>query len=325
VVPPNWSDTVNGGLANFRVRNHVGREVTQEVSQMFRDVVEGLHKATLAKLEGYIVPGSTADDLLEGVFEVQKSFGASDIELRELRKSTSYIKPVKRYLGSGTGTDGQQTDYWAYDAPFNETMEQMFKYCPGVWDDVQAFTEKMRSGSGLRADEAYDPNMVLSDITDGSEFGRFMAKVNLGPNEVPLVFIFYYDGLEVVNGLGQARTTHELACFYWALVDINKVDRLKHANMRLATVCLKKAVSVVGADAVINGVEGRTDQANAWGATMKRLDNGIQIETPEGEWIECRGGMAVVAADTPAAAQLTGTKEAVGPTTQSICRACHCS
>jgi hypothetical protein len=41
--------------------------------------------------------------------------------------------------------------------------------------------------------------------------------------------------LEVVNGLGQARGTNKLACFYWALVNINQMDRFH--DIHLATVC----------------------------------------------------------------------------------------
>ena len=52
--------------------------------------------------------------------------------------------------------------------------------------------------------------------------------------ERPLVFMLYYDGLEVVNGMGQARVTHELACFYWALIHISDWEkRLLPENLRL--------------------------------------------------------------------------------------------
>ena len=56
---------------------------------------------------------------------------------------------------------------------------------------------------------------------------------------------------------------------------------------------------------------------------MRRLEYGMLMNTPEGaKWFG--GGTAVTASDTPAAAQLAGTKEAVGPSTISVCRGCHC-
>ena len=42
-----------------------------------------------------------------------------------------------------------------------------------------------------------------SDMIDGVEFGRFYKRLDIQPGEMPLVFIFYYDGLEVVNGLDE--------------------------------------------------------------------------------------------------------------------------
>ena len=47
------------------------------------------------------------------------------------------------------------------------------------------------------------------------------------------------------------------------------------------------------------------------------------MKTPEGTKL-FGGGTPVNAADGPAAAQLAGLKESVGPTTVSVCRGCHC-
>jgi hypothetical protein len=82
----------------------------------------------------------------------------------------------------------------------------------------------------------------------------------------------------------------------------------------MGTVCYKRALSKLGVEPVIDGF---------WGACMQRLKAGIKLETPDGVRT-FRGGTVLLAADTPAAAQLTGTKEAVGPSTFSICRNCHC-
>ena len=93
----------------------------------------------------------------------------------------------------------------------------------------------------------------LVDMADGLELKRFLGRLNLQPGETPLILMLYYDGLEVSNGLGQARGTHELACFYFAVVNLDQEQRLKHVNLRLATICLKRAVSEAGMDVVIGG------------------------------------------------------------------------
>lgn len=66
-----------------------------------------------------------------------------------------------------------------------------------------------------------------------------------------------------------------------------------------------------------------TTKNTSWGRNMARLHKGLELETPRG--LQCfRGGTAILVADTPAAAELEGKKQAVGPSTKSICRACHC-
>jgi hypothetical protein len=146
--------------------------------------------------------------------------------------------------------------------------------------------------------------------------------MRLRKGEKPLIFLFYYDDLEICNGMGQARTTHELGCFYWALLNLDKEHRLTRPCIRVATVCLKRAVGICGMEAVIHGPH-REGESPSWGVWMELLDKGLMLNTPAGRQ-SYRGGTALLAADTPAAAGLVGTKKAVGPKTKSICRNCHC-
>ena len=75
-------------------------------------------------------------------------------------------------------------------------------------------------------------------------------------------------------------------------------------------------------------VSGREEEdmatSSCWAAQMQRLQAGVNLPTPEGPK-RFVGGMAILAADTPAAAEMTGAKKAVGPKTKSICRNCHCA
>jgi hypothetical protein len=147
--------------------------------------------------------------------------------------------------------------------------------------------------------------------------------MKLRKGQKPLIFLFYYDDLEICNGLGQARTTHELGCFYWAMLNLDKKHRLSRKCIRMATVCLKRAIGICSMEAVIHGAH-REHESPSWGEWMEKLDKGMLLKTPKGLQTY-RGGTALLAADTPAAASLVGTKKAVGPSTKSICRNCHCS
>ncbi len=66
----------------------------------------------------------------------------------------------------------------------------------------------------------------MDDVYDGTDFRKFMCKMNIQDKHVPLIFMFYYDGLKVVNGLGAAHGIHELGCFYWALLNLTPHSRL---------------------------------------------------------------------------------------------------
>ena len=83
----------------------------------------------------------------------------------------------------------------------------------------------------LRTSDAFSEDLCIDDMVDGSAFGEFMVRLKISGSDIPLVFMFYYDGLEVVNGLGQARTTHELACFYWALLNVRPTNRVNHQQV----------------------------------------------------------------------------------------------
>ena len=170
---------------------------------------------------------------------------------------------------------------------------------------------------------AFDMTRTVDDVYDGMEFRRFMRRVKIRDGQVPLVFMFYYDGLEVVNGLGHAHGIHELGCFYWALLNLTPQSRMSRNNIRLATVCYKRAISVCGMERVVAG-SSQAGECLSWVQWMKVLNRGLTLNTPDGLRV-FRGGSAILSADTPAAAELRGTKKAVGPYTKSICRNCHCA
>jgi hypothetical protein len=127
-----------------------------------------------------------------------------------------------------SNTSGEE--FYAYDSPLDKTLEAMFATQPETVADLKAFADKVVSGQ-LCKDGAYDPNLVIADTWDGCAFGKYVSQLNLSSGQLPLIFMLYYDGLEVVNGIGQARLTHELGCFYWALIPLQQHYRLNRVHV----------------------------------------------------------------------------------------------
>lgn len=317
-------------LARLRVVHHVPRDSLHVIKTAMMDMVQSVHRDAVDKLPAALAAGVDVEaaiaEVFQGVEESLRKLAIRDGELKHVRGDKSYVQPVKRYLGPRVSTSLNKVveEFYAYDSPLDETLEAMFASRPDIWADVESF--KSRVAKRIRTSEKYDASARIEDMIDGVEFGHFYLRLQLQAGETPLVFIFYYDGLEVVNGLGQARLTHELACFYWALVPINDLEkRLKPENLRLATVCLKRAITHVGMHVVMNG-RPEDERKTAWGAQMKTLSSkeGMTIQTPSGKR-KFRGGTALVSADTPAGAELFGVKKSVGPSTKSVCKGCHCA
>ena len=316
-----WDDAFLTTLSEMRVCQHVPRDVTTTIKQEVAMQVSTIREQVLSRVRPHLHAAIDPEALLGDIFMLCRDFTQRDSELDRLRRSPGYVQPKRRWLGKH---DKSGEEFYAYDNPLDEALSAMWETQPHTFQDVLNFTEHVRNGK-LRTDDSYDPSLKIEDTLDGSGTGSFIKQFPICVGGVILIFIFYYDGLEVVNGLGQARLTHELGCFYWALVPLKQEYRLNSVHLRLATVCYKRAISIVGMRTVIHG---RPEQQNdptchAWGLWMKRLKSGYPFKTPIGERLGS-GGTALLAADTPAAAECLGTKKSVGHSTKSICRSCHC-
>ena len=320
-----WSEALLLKMAEGRVRQHVPREFASGVKDHVASTVAALREQVLSRVRHHLDPAIDAEALLADVFDVCRDLTTRDSELDRLRQSKGYVQPVRRYLGENPSS-GEQ--FYAYDMPLNTVLEAMFATRPDTLKEAKDFAEKVMGRNLLRG-EAYDPDLVIADTIDGCKTGKFVAALRCNDGELPLVFMLYYDGLEVVNGLGQARLTHELGCFYWALIPLRQHHRLNSVHLRVATLCYKRAISEVGMHTVLHGrpEQAKDSRCNAWGLWMERLRRGYRLQMdnlPSGGGLICRGGTVLLAADTPAAAECMGTKKSAGPSTKSICRICHC-
>lgn len=320
-----WDDAMLRTLSEARVTQHVPRDVATKVKELMAAQVAAMREEVLARVRPHFHRNIDPDALLADIFQVSTDFTQRDSELDRLRKSKAYVQPKRRYLGTHPET-GEV--FYAYDNPLDQALEAMFATQPHTFQDVKKLAQRLMSREGLgTADDTYKPDLVISDTFDGSGTHSFIKQFSFGPGKVPLFFIFYYDGLELVNGLGQARLTHELGCFYWALLPLDQVYRLNSVHLRIATLCYQRAISCseIGMHTVIHGRADQQTQSDchAWGLWMRRIRKGYSLQTPEGEATGL-GGTVLLAADTPAAAKCVGTKQSVGPSTKSICRSCHC-
>jgi hypothetical protein len=315
-------------LAKARVRHGTPRAVIEGMKQCLQDQMRAAHTRLTAELQNRIGQQQAAnlEELVQSVFEAGADLGARDSELALLRASPAYVKPVSRHLGKCPLTG---EEFVAYDTPLDKNLEAMFATA-GLWDEIKSGAATMMQSAASRPDELsgaagpeFSKDRRVDDVYDGTEFRKFMCKVNIQDKHVPLIFMFYYDGLEVVNGLGAAHGIHELGCFYWALLNLTPHSRLSRTNIRLATVCYKRAIGFCGMEKVVAG-RSKADESLSWVQWMKVLNRGLTLTTPDGPTV-FRGGTAILSADTPAAAELRGTKKAVGPSTKSICRNCHCA
>ena len=313
-------------LAKARVRHGTPRAVIEGMTRCLQDKLRAAHTRLTAKLQSGLGQQQAAnlEELVQSVFDAASDLGARDSELNLLRSSPAYVKPVSRHLGKCPHTG---EEFVAYDTPLDKNLETMF--ATGLWDEIKSGAATMMQSAASRPDELsaagpeFEQDRRIDDVYDGMEFRKFMCRVKIQDKQVPLVFMFYYDGLEVVNGLGAAHGIHELGCFYWALLNLTPRSRLSRSNIRLATVCYKRAIGVCGMERVVAGPS-QAGECLSWVQWMKVLNRGLTLNTPDGLTV-FRGGTAILSADTPAAAELRGTKKSVGPSTKSICRNCHCA
>ena len=210
--------------------NGMTRDNIEGVKGLLKDAMRKAHLQLQEKMASRLgAQAADVEDVLQKVFETACDLGGRDSELDKLRSSKAYVKPVRRYLGT---CPNSKEDFYAYDAPLDLNLERTL--FPQLWEEIKSSAAQMQHADPRTTTE-YADDLQIADLWDGVEFQKFMCKVAIKPGEAPLVFMFYYDGLEVVNGMGQARSTHELGCFYWALLNLSQDKRLQKAFGEVCT------------------------------------------------------------------------------------------
>ena len=249
---PTWQDEMKRLCTWMRIKQQYPRDkmvvFKRELQKLVRNVqVEALRKVEKRNMGQELGVDDVARELAQAC---ESSMWARDAEERALKSSRCYVPPIKRFLGEKDGVE-----HYAYDGDVQKQLEAMWLGAPSTWQQTKVAALKWCVSGGHRKSVAFDANWVIEDMWDGAEFQGwlFVARNHAPAGALPLAFILYYDGLEVVNGLGQARLTHELGCFYWGLLNLEKESRLSQFRLHLATICLKKSISEMGPEVVVSG------------------------------------------------------------------------
>ena len=199
------------------------------------------------------------------------------LQLIEPKERLLGTRKVTHRLADGREVETTQHDY-AWDMPFEEQLQQQLEHNPRVWKEIQ------QSMASWRRDGHIDASQVelYYDISSGERFReKFAAMEQVARGAPVLMLMFYYDGLEVVNGLGPAHGTHKLACFYWTLLNLEPSHRTALHNVHLATITLESNLKHYPPSLIVSGAETEPAHSTSWGATMQRLQRGVSLDVPD--------------------------------------------
>ena len=334
-------------LTNLRVDRNMGNAAIGEMKSFTIDILDSVKKSLLQRLQAVSSCGTGFKQAVDAVFNVFNGLETDKQEANAREQLLPMVEPVRRQIGTtretmeveGNRTVVKTTPAYIWEVPFEQALAQILRHDPAQLKEILASAARWRDNvksKKFKKRKATDSRAgtVYGDVEDGEGFEAFIVAVmaDAQPGAEPLALILYYDGLEVVNGLGHAKGTHKLGCFYWVLVNIGKDNRMELEQIHLHAVCLEKHVTLFGPEVIISGhpTDNQSDRSS-WGFSMRALQKGdIKVSVPDAESetgetvLQFCGGMCLLAADTPAACLLCGFKTTHGPFTKSLCRHCFC-
>ena len=343
-------------LTDMRIDRHFGNTVIESVKSFTVAALDSVKTALNARLSQMELGGSLSSTV-DAVFNVFEGIRSERQEARARESLLPIVQPEQRCIGIETeemqvdGRTVKQThNAYIWEIPFAKALAKLLQNDASAVAAVlhsakrwKASLEERGASVSRKSKKVCGATRTFSDIEDGEAFFPFLSAVQRDTadweNSTPIALMLYYDGLEVNNGLGHARGTHKMGCFYWALVNLEPERRLQLSNIHLHAVCLEKHVSQFGPEIVLSGPNPEimsgynfdASDSSSWGFSMNQLMNGeLTVTVPNAESkagemkLHLCGGTCLVSADTPAACLLCGFKTTHGPMTKSICRHCHC-
>ena len=307
--------------ADLQYDRLLGRECIQSIKdQLVTPLISKVKDEVFRLLAKTPAAQQSLEAQIGSVFEVHAGIETAALGDAVLRETFQPVKPVKRELvdrpdAQGTAQGSRRGDF-VYDVPVTQELEAMLAKDPSLHAQLKQASEAWAAERPAPGDS----HTVYADFCDGdvlqSHPGLGRAS-DRSDGAVRLAFILYYDDLEVVNPLGAFHGTHKLGMFYWALVNVERSERMSFHNLHLMTVALVSDIDYYGIEQVISGLPGD----ESFGSAMTALDSGVDVRLANGSTERMRGWCICLSADYPAAALCCGFKKSVSA--GSFCRECY--
>ena len=311
-----------GTYATLQYEKLVPRTYIQSVikEQLVEPLAAKMKDEVLRRLASNPEERRTLEQQIRTVFEVHRGIETSAMEEGVLRRTVNPVAPCKRELidrpDAQGAPQGPRRNDFVYDVPVNQELEAMLAKDPSLLAQLKQASDAWATERPAPGDS----RTVYADFSDGEvlythpELG---VDSDRSDGAVRLAFILYYDDLEVVNPLGAFHGTHKLGMFYWALVNVERSERMLFRNLHLMTVALVSDIDYYGIEQVVSGLPGD----NSFGSAMTALDSGIDVHVAHGSTERMRGWCICLSADYPAAALCCGFKKSVSAC--AFCRECY--
>jgi hypothetical protein len=281
------------------VNRNLGPAAIDQIKSFTMGVLASVKEQLLSRLKPEAI-GASVNNAVNAVFNAFAGLKSEREEAAARKKILPIAQPVERLMGhikekvsveGGKRTVIQTKPAYIWEVPFEEALSKLIRNDDNALKQIISSAKRWRESVACKKKQKRTAKnrcgakeRVWSDIEDGDGFQSFITQVDRDSPEgaVPLAIILYYDGLEVVNGLGHARGTHKLGCFYYAFVNLGQETRMDLENIYLHGICLEKDISQVGPEMVISGGDyGGQCDVSSWGFSMRALMNGeIKLKVP---------------------------------------------
>ena len=139
-----------------------------------------------------------------------------------------YVAPMELLLNKSEVEKGRKKDVLHY-VPLKSAVKNLL--------EDESYIQMIRREKNKQQLRPSAENGKIADIKDGT-----LMKTNIFFQQNPgaLAFLFYSDGVELVNPLGAARGTYKVVQVFYTLVDIPKNQRSQIDRLQLAMVFKEK-------------------------------------------------------------------------------------
>ena len=236
-------------------------------------------------------------DVIEDDFflKAQEELNTQYKRNKYLTRNMQYVAPVEILLNKSEVEKGKRKDVLHY-VPLEAAMKNLL--------EDRSFIQMFRREKNRQRSTTEDGK--ISDIQDG-----MLMKTNLFFQQNPgaMAFLFYSDGVELVNPLGAARGTYKVVQVFYTLVNIPKNQRSQIDKLQLAMIFKEKLLKKYPYEVIYKKMV----------EDLLKLEVGIVVNIPEPTTFKV--GILLHSADNLEAHLLGGFNGSFS--SKSVCRWCH--